>query len=88
MDAAALAKAKSDERRAHLEAFRAAQAAKRAASLGQKTAEAPSVPAKATVSRSLVSPNELNTCLSHAFSSRRNHICGDSKLELAGYSCR
>jgi len=51
MDAAALAKAKSDERRAHLEAFRATQAAKRAASLGQKPAEPATIPAKAAVSR-------------------------------------
>ena len=51
MDAAALAKAKSDERRAHLEAFRAAQAAKRAASLGQKVAEPAPAPTKATAPR-------------------------------------
>ena len=51
MDAAALAKAKSDERRAHLEAFRAAQAAKRAASLGQKIAEPAVAPAKAATAR-------------------------------------
>ena len=51
MDAAAIAKAKSDERRAHLEVFRAAQAAKRAASLGQKVAEHAHVPAKAPANR-------------------------------------
>ena len=51
MDAAAIAKAKSDERRAHLEVFRAAQAAKRAASLGQKVAEPVSAPTKAAAPR-------------------------------------
>ena len=51
MDAAALAKAKSDERRAHLEAFRAAKAAKRAASLGQKIAVPISAPAKPAIAK-------------------------------------
>ena len=51
LDAAAQAKAKNDERRAHLEAFRAAQAAKRAASLGHKVEQPATVPSKAPTGR-------------------------------------
>lgn len=50
-EAAATAKAKSDDRRAQLEAFRAAQAAKKAASLGYKVEVPSSAPAASARSR-------------------------------------
>ena len=51
LDAAALAKAKNDERRVHLEAFRAAQAAKRAASLGRNVEQPATASSKALTGR-------------------------------------
>ena len=51
-EAAAASKSKSDDRRAQLEAFRAAQAAKKAASLGHKVDTMPATaPAKSLKSR-------------------------------------